>query len=84
MPVDFENTTFAKKKEVYDIYRRRAKSITYFRIIKEPAITKALPVAQDGIDAKIGEKKTEIKNMRPMTMPVIPVRPPSVAISEST
>jgi hypothetical protein len=54
---------------------------THFRIIKEPAIIKALPVAQDGIDAKIGEKKMEIKNMKPMTMPVSPVLPPSVVIS---
>jgi hypothetical protein len=54
---------------------------THFRTIKAPAITKALPVAQDGIDAKIGEKKTQMKNMKPITMPVIPVLPPSVAIS---
>ena len=54
---------------------------TNFRIINAPAIVKALPVAQDGIDAKIGEKKTETKNMKPMTMPVIPVLPPSVVIS---
>ena len=53
---------------------------THFRTIKAPAIVKALPVAQDGIDAKMGEKKTEIKNMTPMTMPVIPVLPPSVVV----
>ena len=53
---------------------------THFRTIKAPTIVKALPVAHDGIDAKIGEKKTETKNMKPMTMPVIPVLPPSVVI----
>jgi len=41
----------------------------------------ALPVAQGGMDAKIGAKKTEIKNMIPTTMAVIPVLPPSVVIS---
>lgn len=35
-------------------------------------------MAQDGIEAKIGEKKTETKKARPVTMAVIPVLPPSL------
>lgn len=40
-------------------------------------MTNAPPVAQAGIDAKIGAKKTEMKNAIPVTMAVIPVLPPS-------
>ena len=35
------------------------------------------PVAQGGIDAKIGAKKIEVKKQKPVTMAVRPVRPPS-------
>ena len=40
-------------------------------------MTNAPPVAQGGIEAKIGAKKTETKNARPTTIAVIPVLPPS-------
>lgn len=43
----------------------------------EPTITSAPPVAHEGIDAKMGAKKTETKNMKPTTTAVIPVLPPS-------
>lgn len=35
------------------------------------------PVAQGGMEAKMGAKNTEIKKQRPVTMAVIPVMPPS-------
>ena len=47
------------------------------RIMSEPTMTSAPPVAHDGMDAKIGAKKMETKNMMPVTIAVIPVRPPS-------
>ena len=56
---------------------------THFLIIKDPTMTRALPVAHDGMEAKIGAKNTETKNMRPVTMAVIPVLPPSGAIHVS-
>lgn len=37
----------------------------------------APPVAQDGMDAKIGAKKMDTKNMIPVMMAVKPVLPPS-------
>jgi hypothetical protein len=74
-------TLYAQKKKLFKTYIKKLLGRTHFRTIKAPAITNALPVAQDGIDANIGEKKTEIKNMKPVTMPVIPVLPPSVLIS---
>ena len=45
-------------------------------------MTRALPVAQDGIEAKIGEKNTEMKNMNPVVIAVRPVLPPSFALVE--
>ena len=36
-----------------------------------------VPVAHEGILAKIGAKKTEIKNATPVTMPAMPVFAPS-------
>jgi hypothetical protein len=45
--------------------------------MSEPTITSALPVAQGGIEAKIGEKNTETKNARPVVIAVKPVFPPS-------
>jgi hypothetical protein len=39
---------------------------------------RAPPVAQDGIEAKMGAKKTETRKQRPVTIAVIPVFPPSV------
>jgi len=48
--------------------------------MREPTMTRALPVAQDGIEAKIGEKNTEMKNMKPVVIAVRPVLPPSVTI----
>jgi hypothetical protein len=47
------------------------------RIIKHPTTVSAPPVAHEGIDAKIGAKKTEIKNMTPVVIAVNPVFPPS-------
>lgn len=40
-------------------------------------MTSAPPVAYDGIDAKIGAKKMEMKNAKPAVMAVSPVFPPS-------
>ena len=42
-------------------------------------MTSAPPVAHEGMDAKMGAKKTETKNARPVTIAVIPVLPPSSA-----
>ena len=50
---------------------------THFFIMSDPTMTRALPVAHDGMEAKIGAKKTETKNIRPVTMAVMPVFPPS-------
>ena len=36
-------------------------------------------MAHDGMEAKIGAKKTETRNIRPVTTAVIPVLPPSGA-----
>ncbi len=47
------------------------------RIMREPTITKAPPVAHEGIEANIGEKKTDTKNASPVNMAVRPVFPPS-------
>ena len=47
------------------------------RIISDPTIVNAPPVAQDGMDAKIGAKKTEMKNIIPVVIAVKPVLPPS-------
>jgi hypothetical protein len=52
---------------------------THFLIINDPTMTSAPPVAHDGMEAKIGAKKTETKNISPVTMAVIPVFPPSGA-----
>jgi len=38
---------------------------------------KVHPVAQGGIEAKIGAKKMDIKKQSPVTTAVSPVRPPS-------
>jgi len=45
--------------------------------MREPTMTNAPPVAQDGIDANMGAKNTEMKNANPVTIAVIPVFPPS-------
>jgi hypothetical protein len=50
---------------------------TNFRIIDDPTKTKAPPVAHPGIDENIGAKKTETKKASPVTIPAIPVFPPS-------
>jgi len=50
--------------------------------MREPTMTRALPVAQDGIEAKIGEKNTEMKNMNPVVIAVRPVLPPSFYFHE--
>jgi hypothetical protein len=42
-------------------------------------MTRAPPVAHDGMEAKIGAKKRETRNIRPVTTAVIPVFPPSAA-----
>ena len=51
--------------------------ITYFLIMSEPTMMRAPPVAQGGIEAKMGAKKTETKKARPVVIAVIPVLPPS-------
>ena len=43
-------------------------------------MTSAPPVAQEGMDAKMGAKKTEMKNMKPVVIAVMPVRPPSAVM----
>jgi len=47
------------------------------RIISDPTMTRAPPVAQGGIEANMGEKKTETKKHSAVTIAVIPVLPPS-------
>ena len=51
----------------------------HFLIINDPTMTSAPPVAHGGIEAKIGAKNTETKNINPVTTAVIPVFPPSGA-----
>ncbi len=53
------------------------------RAISVPTITKAPPVAQGGILAKIGAKKTETKKASPVVIAVIPVLPPSAHAGSS-
>lgn len=48
------------------------------RIMSDPTMTNAPPVAQGGMLAKIGEKNTETKNARPIVIAVRPVLPPSL------
>jgi hypothetical protein len=43
----------------------------------EPTMTRVQPVAQGGMEAKIGAKKMEMKKQMPEVMAVIPVLPPS-------
>ena len=45
-------------------------------------MTRALPVAQGGMEANIGAKKMDTKNSRPVTIAVMPVFPPSVSVFE--
>jgi hypothetical protein len=47
------------------------------RIIMQPTRMSAPPVAQGGMDAKMGAKKREMKKSTPVVMAVRPVRPPS-------
>jgi hypothetical protein len=54
------------------------KTTMYFLIINEPTMTNAPPVAHEGIDANMGAKKMQIKNKKPVVIPVIPVFPPSL------
>lgn len=51
---------------------------TDLRIMREPTITRAPPVAQPGMDEKMGAKNTEMKKQIPVIIAVIPVLPPSV------
>lgn len=73
VPVDVPNTI-----TTLDGHKFQA-NVTHFLIINEPTITRALPVAQGGIEANMGAKKTEMKNITPVTIAVIPVFPPSKA-----
>ena len=45
-------------------------------------MTRALPVAQGGMEANIGAKKMDTKNIRPVTIAAIPVFPPSANVFE--
>jgi len=47
------------------------------RIIMQPTKMSAPPVAQGGMEAKIGAKKREMKKQMPVVIAVRPVRPPS-------
>ena len=50
-----------------------------------PTITNAPPVAQLGMEAKIGAKNTLTKNMMPVIIAVMPVFPPSeIPVADST
>jgi hypothetical protein len=62
---------------VFSVERGGVETTTHFLIIKDPTMTRAPPVAHDGMEAKIGAKKTELRNIRPITTAVIPVLPPS-------
>jgi len=46
-------------------------------VIKAPTTTSAGPVAQGGIEAKMGAKKREMKKQKAVEIEVRPVRPPS-------
>ena len=60
-------------------------SYTYLRIMRLPTITNAPPVAQLGMEAKIGAKNTLTKNMMPVIIAVMPVFPPSeIPVADST
>ena len=54
----------------------------YLRIISDPTMVNAPPVAQDGMDAKMGAKKMDTKNIIPVVMAVKPVLPPSVVTKD--
>lgn len=62
---------------VFSVEIGGVETTTDFLIIKDPTMTRAPPVAHDGMEAKIGAKKTETKNIKPVTRAVIPVFPPS-------
>jgi len=49
-----------------------------WRIIINPTRIRVQPVAQGGIEAKIGAKNIDIRKHTPVVMAVRPVRPPSV------
>lgn len=49
-----------------------------WRIIIHPTRMRVQPVAQGGIEAKIGAKNILIRKHKPVVMAVRPVRPPSV------
>lgn len=56
----------------------------YFQLISlaeeaiiAPTIISVQPVAQGGMEAKMGAKKILMKKQKPVTMAVIPVLPPS-------
>jgi hypothetical protein len=57
--------------------RQQTEEETHLRIMREPTMTRAPPVAHGGMEAKIGAKKTETKKANPVTQAVIPVLPPS-------
>ena len=78
IPID---VTYASENEYSRGIRRNEKSAAYFLIMSDPTTTRALPVAQGGMDAKIGAKNMETKNMIPVTIAVIPVLPPSDPVS---
>src|ERR1700760_965941 len=50
---------------------------TTCRIIMHPTSTRVQPVAHGGIEAKIGEKKIEMRKQTPVVIAVRPVLPPS-------
>lgn len=45
--------------------------------MRDPTMISAPPVAHPGMEANMGAKKMEMKNMIPITIAVIPVLPPS-------
>ena len=50
---------------------------THFLIIRDPTMTRAPPVAHDGMEAKIRVKKRDTRNVKLVTTAVMPVFPPS-------
>ena len=79
MPINFQDTKgFSIPLMISDRWG------SHLRIIKEPTIVNAPPVAHGGNDEKMGAKKMDMKNMIPVVMAVNPVLPPSAAIMSGT
>lgn len=76
-PVDLSHAKRAKPIWISSEQQNTTRQITYLEIIRLPTMTSAPPVAQPGIEAKMGEKNTETRNMIAVKIAVKPVFPPS-------